>query len=81
MDRHALEHALRQAAVPPTHYWIEGVHEPSPTPTDFLYVREEPGGGWETGAYERGTHKTIARHPTEGAACAHLWQLLNWVSP
>ncbi|MGW6354498.1 hypothetical protein ACWFR5_04650 [Streptomyces sp. NPDC055092] len=77
MDRHALERALRQADVPPTHYWIEGVHEPSPTPTDFLYVREDPGGGWETGAYERGTHETIARHPTEEAACAHLWQLLN----
>ncbi|MGW6140579.1 hypothetical protein ACWFRM_32665 [Streptomyces sp. NPDC055144] len=77
MDRNALERALRQAAVPPTHYWIEGVHEPSPTPTDFLYVREDPGGGWETGAYERGTHETIARHPTEDAACAHLWQLLN----
>ncbi|MFD0515256.1 hypothetical protein ACFQ0Q_42690 [Streptomyces aureus] len=49
MDRHALEHALRQAAVPPTHYWIEGVHEPSPTPTDFLYVREEPGGAGRPG--------------------------------
>ncbi|MET7538198.1 hypothetical protein ACFVY1_17605 [Streptomyces sp. NPDC058293] len=77
MDQHALEHALRQAAVPPTHYWIEGVHEPSPTPTDFLYVREDAGGGWGTGAYERSTHETIARHPTEDAACAHLWQLLN----
>jgi hypothetical protein len=70
VDRHALEHALRQAAVPPTHYWIEGVHEPSPTPTDFLYVREDAGGGWETGAYERGTHETIARDPTEGPAYA-----------
>jgi hypothetical protein len=63
--------------VPPTHYWIEGVHEPSPTPTDFLCLREDPGEGWETGAYERGTREAIARHPTEDAARAHLWQLLN----
>ncbi|MFC9499942.1 hypothetical protein [Streptomyces sp. NPDC056982] len=67
MDRHALEHALRQAAVPPTHYWIEGVHEPSPTPTDFLYVREDPGGGWERGVR--------ARYPQVDRSASHRWAL------
>lgn len=70
-----MERALRQTAVPPTHYWIEGIHEPSPT--GFLHVREDPGGGRETSVYERGSHEAIARHPTADAACARLRQLLN----
>ncbi len=81
LSRRGVEHALRQAAVPPTHYWIEGVREASPAPTDFLHVCEDPGRGRETGVYERGSHETIARHPAEGSGCAHLWQLPNRVPP
>lgn len=43
-DRHALERALREAGVPDAYYWIEGVHEPTPTPPDFVYLRTRPGG-------------------------------------
>ncbi|MER7045005.1 hypothetical protein ABT391_08825 [Streptomyces jumonjinensis] len=76
MDRTELHRALRQAAVPPGHYWIESVHEPSPTPVDFLWLRGGPDGSWETGVYERGASHLIARHSSEAAACAHLRELL-----
>ncbi|MFH8410101.1 hypothetical protein ACH4FX_35780 [Streptomyces sp. NPDC018019] len=76
-DRRALRTALRAAGVADGHYRIDGVHEPAPTPPDFLFLRPAPDGTWETGAYERGTHHVIARHPTEAAACAHLLRLLT----
>lgn len=76
MDRRELRDALRAAGVADGYYRIEGVHEPAPTPTDFLFLRQVPGGGWETGAYERGGYEVIARHPNEATACAHLLRLL-----
>ncbi|WP_426500553.1 hypothetical protein [Streptomyces sp. D54] len=76
MDRRALRAALVEARTPGGYYWIEGVHEPVPTPPDFLFVRRAGDGGWETGAFERGTHEVLARHPDEAAACAHLLSLL-----
>ncbi|MFJ3695562.1 hypothetical protein ACIPW9_15800 [Streptomyces sp. NPDC090052] len=77
MDRHELRAALRDAGVPDGYYRIEGVHEPSPAPTDFLYLkRTEDGTAWETGAYERGLSEVIGRHDTEPDACAHLLRLL-----
>ncbi|AXG81172.1 hypothetical protein [Streptomyces paludis] len=77
MDRYALRAALSDAGVPDGYYRIEQVHEPVPTPPDFLFLREaEHGGTWETGVYERGVYETIARHPSEEAACAHLLRLL-----
>ncbi|MFE4618404.1 hypothetical protein ACFRJ7_20120 [Streptomyces sp. NPDC056747] len=82
-DRHALERALREAGVPAAYYWIEGVHEPAPTPPDFVYLRKRPGGAgggtapWETGVYERGVHEPVATHDTEAEACAHLRTLLG----
>ncbi|MFD7125245.1 MULTISPECIES: hypothetical protein [Streptomyces] len=76
MDRRALNAALVEARIPGGYYWIEGVHEPVPTPPDFLFVRRGGDGGWETGAFERGTHEVLARHPDEAAACAHLLSLL-----
>ncbi|MFD8973528.1 MULTISPECIES: hypothetical protein [Streptomyces] len=82
-DRHALERALREAGVPAAYYWIEGVHEPAPTPPDFVYLRTRPGGAgggtapWETGVYERGVHEPVATHDTEAEACAHLRTLLG----
>ncbi|WP_407548599.1 hypothetical protein QOM21_05535 [Streptomyces sp. Pv4-95] len=77
MDRHDLRAALRAAGVADGYYRIEGVHEPGPTPPDFLFLRSTGDGAWETGAYERGVYQTISRHPSEEAACAHLWQLLR----
>ncbi|MEU8912055.1 hypothetical protein [Streptomyces nigrescens] len=77
MDRHELRAALTAAGVADGYYRIEGVHEPVPTPPDFLYLRRTADGAWETGAYERGTYRPIARHPGEEAACAHLWRLLT----
>ncbi|EHM24808.1 hypothetical protein SPW_6755 [Streptomyces sp. W007] len=68
--------ALVEAWIPGGYYWIEGVHEPAPTPPDFLFVRRGGDGGWETGAFERGTHEVLAHHPDEAAACAHLLSLL-----
>ncbi|MFI7239169.1 hypothetical protein [Streptomyces cyaneofuscatus] len=76
MDRRALHAALMEAAIPGGYYRIEGVHEPVPTPPDFLFVRRAADGGWETGAYERGRDEILARHPDEAAACAHLLRLL-----
>ncbi|MFC5805003.1 hypothetical protein [Streptomyces formicae] len=77
-DRQSLERVLREAGVPDEHYWIEGVHEPAPTPPDFVYLRARPGGdGWETGVYERGTYEPVADHATEAGACAHFRALLG----
>ncbi|WP_238783607.1 hypothetical protein [Streptomyces monomycini] len=76
-DRRAVRTALRAAGVADGHYRIEGVHEPAPTPPDFLFLRQAPDGAWETGAYERGAPHVISRHPTEAAACAHLFRLLT----
>lgn len=76
MERHELRAALVAAGVADGYYRIEGVHEPVPTPSDFLYLRRAPDGVWETGAYERGTYEVLARHPDEAAACRHLLRLL-----
>ncbi|APS23303.1 hypothetical protein TK78_33600 [Streptomyces sp. Tue 6075] len=76
MDRRALRAALVEARIPGGYYRIEGVHEPVPTPPDFLVVRRSGDTGWETGAFERGTYEVIARHPDEATACAHLLSLL-----
>ncbi len=76
MERRELRAALAGAGVPDGYYRIEGVHEPVPTPPDFLFVRQAPDGVWETGAYERGACEVIARHPNEAAACGHLFHLL-----
>ncbi|MEV6950437.1 hypothetical protein [Streptomyces sp. NPDC051183] len=75
--RQELERALREAGVPAGHYWIEGVHEPAPTPTDFVYLRARPDGSWETGVFERGAYEPVAGHTTEAGACAHLRTLLG----
>ncbi|AEN08178.1 MULTISPECIES: hypothetical protein [unclassified Streptomyces] len=76
MDRHGLRSALIAAGVPDGYYRVEGVHEPVPTPPDFLFVRQAPDGTWETGAYERGVYDAFARHPDEETACRHLLHLL-----
>ncbi|MEU8542122.1 hypothetical protein AB0C52_19390 [Streptomyces sp. NPDC048717] len=69
--RRELARALREAGVPGGHYWIEGVHEPAPTPPDFVYLRSAPdGSGWETGVYERGAYHPVGRYADEAAACA-----------
>ncbi|GHC53717.1 hypothetical protein GCM10010349_19930 [Streptomyces flavofungini] len=60
MDARQLASALQQAGVADGYYWIEGVHEPTPTPPDFAYLRRERAGkpeeegAWEVGVHERG---------------------------
>jgi len=76
VDRRELRAALSSAGVADGYYRIEGVHEPAPTPTDFLFLRQASDGAWETGAFERGRYEVIARHQQEAAACAHLFRLL-----
>lgn len=77
MDARELPAALRDAGVADGYYWIEGVHEPSPTPPDFVYLRRvEEDETWESGTYERGTRHPLARHADEGEACAQLLRLL-----
>ncbi|ATL32815.1 hypothetical protein [Streptomyces formicae] len=76
MDVRELRAALRAAHVPDGYYWIEGVHEPAPTPTDFMYLRRIEDGAWEVGAYERGTCHPVARHDDETAACDDLFRQL-----
>ncbi|MFF9012320.1 hypothetical protein ACF09C_05005 [Streptomyces sp. NPDC014870] len=75
MNRAELARALRAAGVPEEQFWIEGVHEPAPTPPDFLYLRFLPDGLWEVGVYERGRHEPVAVHATEAEACAHVRDL------
>ncbi|MEU1854325.1 hypothetical protein ABZ499_35060 [Streptomyces sp. NPDC019990] len=79
MDRKALRTVLRARGVQDGHYYIEDVHESSPLPTDFLYLRRSTTapGTWETGSYERGTWETITQHTGEEDACAHLLRLLT----
>lgn len=79
MDRRALHQALLAAGVADGHYWIEGVHEPAPTPVDHLFLRAGAGTGarWQVGAYERGVHEVIAAYDDEAAACTHLLRLLT----
>ncbi|MDX3378703.1 hypothetical protein PV390_30330 [Streptomyces sp. ME02-6991-2A] len=76
MNRQALHAALMEAGIPGGYYRIEGVHEPVPTPPDFLFVRRAADGQWETGGHERGRDEVLARHPDEATACAHLLRLL-----
>ncbi|MER5281123.1 hypothetical protein ABT025_36085 [Streptomyces sp. NPDC002809] len=76
MDRRELRTALSASGVADGYFRIEGVHEPAPTPTDFLFLRQASDGVWETGAYERGRYEVVARHPDESDACAHLFRLL-----
>ncbi|MDT9692548.1 hypothetical protein Q5762_30310 [Streptomyces sp. P9(2023)] len=76
MNRAALARALRDAGVPGDQFWIEGVHEPAPTPPDFLYLRSVPDGRWEVGVYERGAYEPVATHATEADACAHFRTLV-----
>ncbi|WP_254705738.1 hypothetical protein [Streptomyces vilmorinianum] len=76
-DRQNLARALQEAGVPAEHYWIEGAHEPAPTPPDFVYLRSLEGGRWEVGVYERGAYEPVATHATEAAACAHLRTLIG----
>lgn len=45
MDRRELRAALSRAGVADGYYRIEGVHEPVPTPTDFLFLRQASDGG------------------------------------
>lgn len=54
MDRRESSDARGAAGVADGYYRIEGVHEPAPTPADFLFLRRASDGGWETGVYERG---------------------------
>ncbi|MFC9950784.1 hypothetical protein [Streptomyces prasinus] len=79
MDRGTLHAVLRALGVRDGHYYIEGVHEPSPLPTDFLYLRRSRAAPdmWETGAYERGAWETVTRHAREESACTHLLRLLT----
>ncbi|WP_018657477.1 hypothetical protein [Actinomadura flavalba] len=76
-DRRALHSLLRAAAVPDDLYFIEGEHEPSPLPVDFVYLRRSPSspGLWETGIYERGEWRADPPHPTEPSACNRLLAL------
>lgn len=82
MDVREAEAALRAAGVADGYYWIDGVHEPSPTPPDFVYLRrvgggEWEGGEWEVGTYERGAHQPLARYGDEAVACADLLRRLT----
>ncbi|MET8685488.1 hypothetical protein ABZV77_14835 [Streptomyces sp. NPDC004732] len=77
MDVREAAAALRDARVADGYYWIDGVHEPAPTPPDFVYLRRVEGGEWEVGTYERGVHQPLARYADEAAACAHLLRQLT----
>lgn len=76
MNRFQLREALRRDGVADGIYQIPGVHESSPVPPDFGFVRPSGDGWWEVGAYERGGYQIDAHFDTEDAACEYLyWQL------
>ncbi|MFH8294742.1 hypothetical protein [Streptomyces sp. NPDC018059] len=77
MDVRELRAALKDAHVADGYYWIEGIHEPAPTPPDFVYLRRGDDGAWEVGTYERGARHPLARHRDEGAACDDLLRRLT----
>lgn len=83
MDAQELASALRQAGVADGYYWIEGVHEPTPAPPDFAYLRRERAGerekegAWEVGVHERGQDHPVARGLAEPEACGRLLSLLT----
>jgi hypothetical protein len=81
VNRVALRDALLAAGVPPDSFQLPGVHDSTPLPTDFWFVRPSPDGPWELGPYERGTYDVREILPTEAAACARLHQILLGVAP
>lgn len=50
----ALRDDLLAAGLPPESFQLAGVHESTPLPTDFWFVRPGQAGWWEVGSYERG---------------------------
>ncbi|MFJ2795034.1 MULTISPECIES: hypothetical protein [unclassified Streptomyces] len=77
MERRELYAAPSRASVADGYYRVEGRPRTRPTPTDPLFLRPAPDGVRETGAYERGTYEVIAWHPSEQAACGHLFHVLG----
>ncbi|CAM5667425.1 hypothetical protein SCALM49S_07651 [Streptomyces californicus] len=69
-------HRTRRGAHPRRLLLDRGRPRAQSDPTDFLFVRRGPDGGWETGAFERGAYDVLTRHPDEAAACGHLLELL-----
>lgn len=78
MDARALRAALVAAGVPDGIYAIAGVHEPSPPPPDFVFLRPAADGtGWETGVHERGRDTIAGTFEAEAEACRSLYDLLT----
>lgn len=67
--------ALRKSGIPDGSFWIEATHEPTPLPTEFLFLRWG-GVRWETGVCERGNWDVVATFDTEAAACDHVLRYL-----
>ncbi|MFG1796755.1 hypothetical protein [Nocardia sp. NPDC049149] len=80
MDRKQLSAALLGAGLPPESFQIPGIHSHDQLPTDFWFLR--PGsGGWEVGAFERGTYDVRERFRAESDATAWLYRALTGHSP
>ncbi|MGC4886131.1 hypothetical protein [Micromonospora sp. NBC_01392] len=77
MDRHQVRAALLAAGLSPDAFALEGVHEHVPVPPDFWFLRRARAGGWEIGAYERGTYDVRQRFDTEEEAGDGLWRALT----
>lgn len=76
MNRRALCEALATAGVAGGLYEIPGVHENTPRPVDFRYLRQEDDA-WVVGNYERGVYDPHGRFGTEDAACRFLYEQLT----
>ncbi|MGF0319772.1 hypothetical protein [Nocardia fluminea] len=79
MNRHELAEALTAAGLPPESFQIAEVHETSPPPTDFWFLRRGSDDGWEVGAYERGQFDVRANFDTESDAAQ--WMLTTLMGP
>ncbi|MDO3650342.1 hypothetical protein [Nocardia mangyaensis] len=77
MNREQLVTALLDAGLATGSFQIPGVHETTPLPTDFWYLRSGADGGWEVGAFERGRFDTRARFDTESAATQWMLSTLT----
>lgn len=80
MNRLALRDALLDAGIPPDSFQLPGVHDSTPLPTDFWFLRPSVNG-WEIGPYERGRFDVRETLPTEAAACARFHEILLGVAP
>lgn len=81
MNRHQLVEALLAAGRPPASFQVAGVHAAEPPSMDFWFMRPGADGGWDVGAFERGTYDVRKHFDAENQAAAFLYKALTGHEP